>query len=393
MKRVLIIEDDAVVATIYRNKLAREGYQVEVAVDGENGVQRILESRPDIVVLDLMLPKLSGLDVIRRVRSEAGLEHTPILVFSNTYLASLLQDARKAGATRCLSKATCTAAQLLEVIRELLKSAKSTLPISEAVVPIALALPSTSESSEPADLREHFLVELPATLSSLRTLHRSLAKGESAPVRTGNVLDLHKRVHALAASAAAAELRGLAMIAEAFEALLLECQKADNLNTSTVRTIATTIDFLGLVVNKSLLFMDADASTASILVVDDEPISRRAVRMALEKAKLRSICVADPKSALQIAEENVFDLIVLDVNMPVMNGFEFCTAIRALPGRTRDAAVLFVTGLNDLETRVKSTVSGGTDFIAKPFLYAELALKVLCHLLRRIALPEGKPID
>jgi CheY-like chemotaxis protein/HPt (histidine-containing phosphotransfer) domain-containing protein len=311
----------------------------------------------------------------------------PIVVLSNTYLASLVQEARLAGATQCLSKATCTATQLIQVAHDLL--APKTEPVPNLVPEFSEAGTAAGDFPWPvpnganalAELRERFLAELPTHLSDLRTLHRTLVKDETDPLRFRSVQDLHKRMHSLAASAAMAELCSLALVAEAFDALLLECGKPKNLNQSTLRTIAATIDFFGFVIQKGKLFTDFTPPQATVLVVDDEPISRRAVRLALDKAQLRSICVADPLAALQIAGENLFDLIVLDVNMPTMSGFEVCTALRGLPGCSQ-TPVVFVTGLNDLGSRAKSTVSGGTDFIAKPFLYPELALKVLCHVLR-----------
>jgi len=76
-----------------------------------------------------------------------------------------------------------------------------------------------------------------------------------------------------------------------------------------------------------------------------------------------------------------FDLIFLDVDMPNMSGFELCTKIRTLPQYAK-TPVVFVTGLNDLENRANSTMSGGNDFIAKPFLFIELTVKALVHVFR-----------
>jgi len=69
--RVLIIEDDPNVAEVVTRYLQREGYAVEVADDGLEGLERALADPPDLVVLDLMLPALSGLEVCRRLRAKA----------------------------------------------------------------------------------------------------------------------------------------------------------------------------------------------------------------------------------------------------------------------------------------------------------------------------------
>ena len=74
--------------------------------------------QPDVILLDLMLPKMSGVDVIKQIRSEADFAKLPIIVFSNTYLTNLIQEAWKAGATKCLSKTNCTPKDVLEVVRQ-----------------------------------------------------------------------------------------------------------------------------------------------------------------------------------------------------------------------------------------------------------------------------------
>jgi DNA-binding response OmpR family regulator len=115
--------------------------------------------------------------------------------------------------------------------------------------------------------------------------------------------------------------------------------------------------------------------------VDDEAISRRAVTYALERAKMKPIAVDNSEAAFNLVIENKFDLIFLDVDMPGMNGFELCSKLRMLPGH-KTTPVVFVTSLNDLESRASSTMSGGNDFIAKPFLFLELAVKALMYVLR-----------
>ena len=117
MKKILIIEDDQIVANVYRNKLAVEGYQAEVAPDGETGLKIMRTFQPELIILDLMLPAISGVDVIKEVRSEPEFAKTPIIVFSNTYLTNLIQDAWRAGANKCLSKSSCSPKDVIDVVR------------------------------------------------------------------------------------------------------------------------------------------------------------------------------------------------------------------------------------------------------------------------------------
>ncbi|HET7626056.1 MAG TPA: response regulator, partial [Verrucomicrobiae bacterium] len=88
MKKILLIEDDQIVANVYRNKLTIEGFQVEVASDGEAGYNMVHSFKPDAALLDLMLPKLPGVDLLKKIRSEPEFEKLPVIVFTSTYLSS-----------------------------------------------------------------------------------------------------------------------------------------------------------------------------------------------------------------------------------------------------------------------------------------------------------------
>jgi DNA-binding response OmpR family regulator len=116
-------------------------------------------------------------------------------------------------------------------------------------------------------------------------------------------------------------------------------------------------------------------------VVDDEVLSRRAITYALEKASLKSVNVDDPQVALNLAGETAFDLIFLDVQMPGMDGFDLCSKIRKLP-LNKTTPIVFVTSLTDFKSRARSSLSGGTDLIAKPFMFIELSVKALTYVLR-----------
>jgi CheY-like chemotaxis protein len=123
MKTIFLIEDDAVVVKVYGAKFQREGFRVEVAEDGLIAMKTLLQVRPDIVVLDLMMPKLNGVDVLKYIRSTPELKKTPVIILSNAHMTSLAQEAAAIGAEKALLKSSCTPSQLLEVIDSLLSGA------------------------------------------------------------------------------------------------------------------------------------------------------------------------------------------------------------------------------------------------------------------------------
>jgi CheY-like chemotaxis protein len=386
MKNILIIEDDQIVANVYRNKLAVDGYKVEVAGDGESGLRIMRTFQPQIIILDLMLPTLSGVDVIKQIRSEPDFAKVPIIVFSNTYLTNLIQDAWRAGANKCLSKASCTPKDVIEVVRHTIGDSgampQKQATISEIIQPKSAETQAKNDAAFQADLRKTFIDNLPATLLSLRNGLQALTKAENEMLRLKQVFELYRQVHALNGNAGLAGLVLIAHMSSAFEALLKEVyEKPKNINASSTRTIAAAVDFLGVLFERGTQPERQELPASKILVVDDEAISRRAIVYALEKAKPKSVDLDDPQQALKLLSENEYDLVFLDVDMPVMTGFELCAKLRALP-QHKKTPVVFVTSLNDFDSRTNSTMAGGNDFIGKPFLFIELTVKALIHVMR-----------
>jgi DNA-binding response OmpR family regulator len=388
MKKILIIEDDPIITNVYRNKLTVEGYQVETAADGESGLKLMRTIQPDAIVLDLMLPKMSGVEVIKQIRSEPEFSKLPVIVFSNIYLNNMIQEAWKAGATKCLSKTSCTSKEFLDMMRQTVGDsgavprAGSSGNTKFRKKPIPSTLTSAADSEFQTDLRKSFTDSLPVTLATLRADLKNLTKADREADQLAQIHQLYRRIRALSGNAGIVNLVQIAQMSGALEALLKELyEKPQNINTSTLRTVVAAVDFLGFLFEHGIAPDKQELPVANILVVDDEPISRRAVVYALEKAYLKCVNVEDPNIALTMLSENPFDLVFLDVDMPGMTGFELCTKLRALPLHKK-TPVVFVTNLSDFNSRTSSMMAGGNDFIAKPFLFIELTVKALIHVLR-----------
>ncbi len=278
---------------------------------------------------------------------------------------------------------------IVDVVRQTIGGSGAMLqtkPSSAGSMPASPAFGNDLEFQ--ADLRKTFVESLPNTLYTLRQVLQGLIKAENEAVRLKLIYDLYRRVHALNGNAGLAGLTQIAHLSAAFEALLKEIyEKPKNINTSSIRTIASAVDFLGFLFERGIQPEKQDVSASKILVVDDEAISRRAVIYALEKARLKSINVEDPKEALKLLAENDFDLVFLDVDMPEMSGYELCAKLRALP-HLKTVPVVFVTNLNDFNNRTNSTMAGGNDFIAKPFLFIELTVKALIYIMRARLTPK-----
>ena len=451
MKKILIIEDDPIVAHIYRTRLEKEGYTVETCDDGQAGFYRIHEFHPDGVLLDLMLPKMNGVDILKKIRAQSQFTQVPVIVFTNAYVPNMIQEAFSAGASQVFNKATLTPRQILDSLNLLINGAagqpgrtiipmpsstggptgdtafKRKAPSASNNPPPRFTEPSfhspppaAEEGSPPpprlfaspeeldkpaaapafsrgpassaaqmqsddaafqAELFQAFTAAKPETLATLRKLLQDFTKAPDDASREPHLLELYRKVHSLTGSAGIAGFSSISQLASALEVLLKELhEKPKNINASTLRTVAHSIDFIGDLF-KTENPQNGETAPANILVVDDEILSRRAVTYALEKASLKSINVEDPTVALRLATDNTYDVIFLDVQMPGMDGFELCTKIRTLP-TNKTTPIIFVTSLTDFKSRAKSSLSGGTDLIAKPFMFIELTVKALTHVLR-----------
>ena len=113
MKKVLIVEDDPIIAHIYKTRLEKEGYKIDIAADGQSGFYKIHEFLPDAILLDLMLPKMNGIEILKKIRAESKFGCIPVIVFTNTYVPNMISDSFRAGATLVFNKATLTPRQII----------------------------------------------------------------------------------------------------------------------------------------------------------------------------------------------------------------------------------------------------------------------------------------
>lgn len=104
-KRVLIVEDDESLAELYAIELSNHGFEIETAVDGQDGLDQILTKKFDLVVVDLMLPKIDGLTIVESIRRSPKTKTLPIVMLSNLSEGSTVEQALKAGANGYLVKA------------------------------------------------------------------------------------------------------------------------------------------------------------------------------------------------------------------------------------------------------------------------------------------------
>lgn len=119
--KLLLIEDDATLSKMYQKKFEADGFTVATAFDGLEGLEKATNEKPDLVILDIMLPKLDGISVFKKMRSNAPTFKTPVLLLTNFDQEDTVFECFKLGAVDYLLKSSVTPTQVVAKIENLLK--------------------------------------------------------------------------------------------------------------------------------------------------------------------------------------------------------------------------------------------------------------------------------
>lgn len=122
--KVLIVDDEPAIITMYRTKLLEEGFEVVVSEDGEEAIARAKADRPDVILLDLIMPKVNGLDVLKALKADPTTEHIPVYLLTNIPEESGGGKGKDLGATGYLFKADTEPQALVTVLKRIKKESQ-----------------------------------------------------------------------------------------------------------------------------------------------------------------------------------------------------------------------------------------------------------------------------
>lgn len=121
-KFIFIAEDDMAYGNVYKTKLEKEGYDVEIVNDGNNVIPELKKRKPDLMILDLMMPHKTGFEILEEIREDPDLKHTKVVVASNLSQDIDREKVEKIGAIDYFIKSDISIFELVEKIKRLIAS-------------------------------------------------------------------------------------------------------------------------------------------------------------------------------------------------------------------------------------------------------------------------------
>lgn len=119
-KKILVIEDEKTLRLLIVQILTEDGFEVEEATDGEEGIRKVKESKPDLILLDLLLPGINGFKVLEEIKKDRFLKLIPVIIFSNLGQTEEIERGLKLGAVDYLIKANFTLDEVVNRVKKVL---------------------------------------------------------------------------------------------------------------------------------------------------------------------------------------------------------------------------------------------------------------------------------
>src|SRR3972149_6869058 len=148
--KILMVDDDKMLIDLYKERLELAGYNVEVSRDGEEGLAKIHSVKPDLVLLDIMMPKVNGYEALASIKSDPTTKNTPVII-----LSALMRDINKtkaveSGADDYIIKSEAMPADVIKKIESVLKKYNKTAPAQPAATaPTPVEAPTKAEEAQP----------------------------------------------------------------------------------------------------------------------------------------------------------------------------------------------------------------------------------------------------
>jgi DNA-binding NtrC family response regulator len=371
-KRVLIVDDEPNVLDSVSKILSRKGFETVTSKNGEDALRQIKNEKYDLVVADLMMPKVSGIDLLKAVKNEN--KEIAFLVITGYPSINTAVEATKYGAGGFLPK-PFTPTELEEAVEKALGGTKEyqsvdTLPKSEQIdVDMPFDAREVARATSNQYVESLTRTELPVVHTQQKESAADYCpKGQRSCkkyVKTGECKDVCPFV--------AKAQKNLS--ATATKKLTNDPIDVDMpFSMSEVAEIAGEAYALSLgpsdmpIVGHYQQALKA-ANAPKVLIIDDEAVVVNSVRKTLEKRGFVVEGVFNSREAIEKAQSSKYNLILVDMKLGNENGLDLIPQLKKLAPET---SVVVLTGFASIDSAVESVRRGADDYMAKPFTPEEL---------------------
>lgn len=398
--RLLAADDDLISRKAVALALKRALNEPELAEDGKAALALASAHTYDVIFLDVQMPGMDGFELCTKIHETETNCHTPVVFVTGQSDFEARAKSTLSGGSDLIGKPFLTfeitvkaltlalrgrLGSLAEATKAVLKSDTTALVARDQAASslVFAAVPAeTGAETGAMELATEFLTRASEHLAPLRGAFQELFHAPDDVTRQDLLADVFWRIHSFTPRETLPAMHPAIQLSKTLEGLLRKLlEHPDHSTGSTLFTLANGVKLLG-----ELCALPPDTDLMSrppirLLVVDDDPIARRAMAMTLQMTFGKPEVAESGEAALSRAVERPYDVIFMDVQMPVMDGFEACGRIRRTKANGA-TPVVFVTAQNDVQTRARMSACGGSDMVTKPFLTSEMTLKALTFALR-----------
>lgn len=363
-KHLLLVHDDSFLTKFYRSKLEASGFAVDSADSVPAGLDCLSSAKTDLVVFDPLLAADHMEESLTEFRGKAG--EVPFLALPTVHFP-LAQEVARCRGTRLLTSESNPLGEMLKLASEAVG-----LTRHDGASLMLATMPDE-------DWKQEAIGAAAESLCRMRHDVLQLVRGGDNSMTLRSLLH---NTHHFAGQTSLLNRTALNHLGRAVELLVhTALRDPQRVEPSSVRTLGQSIDFLATLINDQALSSIPDFEGSKVVIIEDEPPAQDLIVAAMEVVGLAAAGADTPHQGLELLDKHECDLIFLDINLPEMNGFELCNKVRELELHER-TPIVFITGMATFQNRVQSSLSGGNDFVGKPFNVAELGVKALIWILK-----------
>ncbi len=384
--RVLVVDDNATARASIRQLLEKHGFEIAgEATTGRQAIEQYFKLNPDLVTMDLRMPEMDGVSAIKQIRQRSP--DAKIIAVTSVDDDGIAKLATKAGAANYLVKPV-NPKQFVEIVGQI----------------VAISQPAPSEHAGNQEFLKLFVED---AKDHCQRLIDSAIKLDTRPADQQAIETVYRSGHTLKGMAGIMGFHDLADLASTLGRLgKLRLDSGQPFANGDLQNLVQAIDAirttvgavesggvaavpspeLARVIEESLASAPPAKSRRmkgkSVLVVDDDSVTRQALRTVLSREGFEALTAPDGESGYRLAQSRRPNLIVLDRMMPRLDGIEVCRRLRSDPA-TKNLRIMMLTSMDDLEDKLAGFDVGADDYVTKPFDPEEVLSRAKALVSRR----------